>query len=341
MREVFKISDHRNLCLAKKKKNDEFYTQLTDIEKELKHYKNHFVSKTVFCNCNDSEESNFWKYFSLNFDKLKLKKLIATRFENGTPFFLRNATSPVIGCVSKERVNKPKEKSSYRLEMYRDENGLHTDKKALKQNGDFRSPECVELLKEADIVITNPPFSLFREYVAQLMEYNKQFLIIGNKNAITYKEIFPLLKNNDIWLGYENVKEFKQPDGTIKKFGNIGWFTNLDISKKHEDIILYRTYNTTDYPKYDNYDAINVNKVSEIPVDYSGIMGVPITFMDKYNPEQFEIIGFFNNFKPETAGDGFIYGDKVSVSTTTSKFRGPVVAGKAKYFRVIIKRKER
>lgn len=290
--EVFNISDNRNLCLAKKRRMNEFYTQLTDIKKELKHYKNHFVNKTVFCNCNDSEESNFWKYFSLNFDKLKLKKLIATRFE--------------------------KEKSSYRLEMYRDENGLHTDKKALKQNGDFRSPECVELLKEADIVITNPPFSLFREYVAQLMEYNKQFLIIGNKNAITYKEIFPLLKNNDIWLGYENVKEFKQPDGTIKKFGNIGWFTNLDISKKHEDIILYRTYNTTDYPKYDNYDAINVNKVSEIPVDYSGIMGVPITFMDKYNPEQFRVIGLDKQF-------------------TSDGGRGKL-NGKSKYARILIKK---
>ena len=290
--EVFNISDNKNLCLAKKRRINEFYTQLTDIKKELKHYKNHFVNKTVFCNCNDSEESNFWKYFSLNFDKLKLKKLIATRFE--------------------------KEKSSYRLEMYRDENGLHTNKKALKQNGDFRSLECVELLKEADIVITNPPFSLFREYVSQLMEYNKQFLIIGNKNAITYKEIFPLLKNNDIWLGYENVKEFKQPDGTIKKFGNIGWFTNLDISKKHEDIILYRTYNTTDYPKYDNYDAINVNKVSEIPADYSGIMGVPITFMDKYNPEQFRVIGLDKQF-------------------TSDGGRGKL-NGKSKYARILIKK---
>lgn len=273
--EVFNISDNKNLCLAKKKRMNEFYTQLTDIEKELKHYKNHFVSKTVFCNCNDSEESNFWKYFSLNFDKLKLKKLITT------------------GFINSKMDDSHKEKSSYRLEMYRDENGLHTDKKALKQNGDFRSPECVELLKEADIVITNPPFSLFREYVAQLMEYNKQFLIIGNKNAITYKEIFPLLKNNDIWLGYESATNFNTPDGIEKKLNGLTrWFTNLDISKKHEDIILYRTYNTTDYPKYDNYDAINVNKVSEIPVDYSGIMGVPITFMDKYNPEQFEIIKF-------------------------------------------------
>lgn len=291
--EVFNISDNRNLCLAKKRRMNEFYTQLTDIEKELKHYKNHFVNKTVFCNCNDSEESNFWKYFSLNFDKLKLKKLIATRFE--------------------------KEKSSYRLEMYRDENGLHTDKKALKQNGDFRSTECVELLKEADIVITNPPFSLFREYVAQLMEYNKQFLIIGNKNAITYKEIFPLLKNNDIWLGYESATNFNTPDGIEKKLNGLTrWFTNLDISKKHEDIILYRTYNTTDYPKYDNYDAINVNKVSENPMDYSGIMGVPITFMDKYNPEQFRVIGLDKQF-------------------TSDGGRGKL-NGKSKYARILIKK---
>lgn len=279
--------------MAKKRRMNEFYTQLIDIKKELKHYKNHFVNKTVFCNCNDSEESNFWKYFSLNFDKLKLKKLIATRFE--------------------------KEKSSYRLEMYRDENGLHTDKKALKQNGDFRSPECVELLKEADIVITNPPFSLFREYVAQLMEYNKQFLIIGNKNAITYKEIFPLLKNNDIWLGYESATNFNTPDGIEKKLNGLTrWFTNLDISKKHEDIILYRTYNTTDYPKYDNYDAINVNKVSEIPVDYSGIIGVPITFMDKYNPEQFRVIGLDKQF-------------------TSDGGRGKL-NGKSKYARILIKK---
>ena len=258
----------------------------------------------MFCNCNDSEESNFWKYFSLNFDKLKLKKLIATRFE--------------------------KEKSSYRLEMYRDENGLHTDKKALKQNGDFRSPECVELLKEADIVITNPPFSLFREYVAQLMEYNKQFLIIGNKNAITYKEIFPLLKNNDIWLGYESATNFNTPDGIEKKLNGLTrWFTNLDISKKHEDIILYRTYNTTDYPKYDNYDAINVNKVSEIPADYSGIMGVPITFMDKYNPEQFEILD---------ARD-YANKDKKNKNTYLIKDADGTIKGKAIYARILIKKR--
>ena len=318
------------ICQRQKKKNDEFYTQLTDIEKELKHYKNHFVNKTVFCNCNDSEESNFWKYFSLNFDKLKLKKLIATRFEKGTPFFLRNATSPVIGCVAKERVNKPKEKSSYMLEMYRDENGLHTNKKSLKQNGDFRSPECVELLKEADIVITNPPFSLFREYVAQLMEYNKQFLIIGNKNAITYKEIFPLLKNNDIWLGYESATNFNTPDGIEKKLNGLTrWFTNLDISKKHEDIILYRTYNATDYPKYDNYDAINVNKVSEIPADYSGIMGVPITFMDKYNPEQFEILD---------ARD-YANKDKKNKNTYLIKDADGTIKGKAIYARILIKKR--
>ena len=263
------MSSNENMHKAKEAKNDEFYTQLTDIEKELKHYKEHFENKVIFCNCDDPEESNFWKYFNLNFDKFKLKKLITTHYE--------------------------KEKQSYMLEMYRDENGVHSGIKTLKQNGDFRSPECIELLKEADIVITNPPFSLFREYVAQLMEYKKKFIIIGNKNAITYKEFFPLLKDNKVWIGYTSPKEFKQPDGTIKKFGNIGWYTNLDISKRHEEIILYKNYNSKDYPEYDNYDAINIDKIKDIPCDYDGAMGVPITFLDKYNPEQFEIIGISGN----------------------------------------------
>lgn len=256
------------LTKAKKIKNDEFYTQLTDIEKEMKYYKKHFKNKSVFCNCDDPEWSNFWKYFSLNFDHLQLKKLIATHYEQN--------------------------KQSYKLEMYRDEAGVHTEIKTLKENGDFRSQESVELLKEADIVVTNPPFSLFREYVAQLMEYKKKFLIIGNKNAITYKEIFPLLKDNKIWIGYNSPNEFKKPDGTITKqvAGLTRWFTNLDISKRHEGVILYKNYTPEEYPTYDNYNAINVDKVTDIPVDYNGTMGVPITFLDKYNPEQFEIVKF-------------------------------------------------
>lgn len=272
------MTRNKSLNAASKAKNDEFYTQLTDIEKELKYYKEHFKDKTVFCNCDDPEYSNFWKYFSLNFDHLGLRRLIATHYET--------------------------EKASYELEMYRNGASVHTEIKTLRQNGDFRSPESIELLQAADIIVTNPPFSLFREYIAQLLKYDKKFLIIGNMNAITYKEIFPLLKDDKMWLGIHNgTHEFKVPDtydkGNIRiefdgkkyaKLGNIAWYTNLDTSKRHEDIILYRPYNEKDYTKYDQYDAINVNKVADIPYDYDGIMGVPISFLDKYNPEQFEIL---------------------------------------------------
>ncbi len=290
-------SNNSNLHKAKDAKNDEFYTQLPDIEKEVKHYSHHFKDKVVFLNCDDPEESNFWRFFSLNFEKLGLKKLIATHFETDKP--------------------------SYKLEIVRDINNdgkinqLDTIKTPLTQNGDFRSPECIEILKEADIVVTNPPFSLFREYVEQLMNYDKKFLIVGPMNAITYKEIFPLLKNNKMWLGYTTVKEFIQPDGTIKNFGNINWYTNLDIKKRHDELILFKKYNSKDYPKYDNYDAIEVSKVSEIPEDYYGAMGVPITFLDKYNPKQFEIIKF-------RKGD-----DNKDLS----------INGKTPYFRIIIKRR--
>ncbi|MBE5885999.1 MAG: modification methylase [Lachnospiraceae bacterium] len=261
------MAKNTNLHKAKDAKNDEFYTQISDIEKELKHYKGHFKGAVVFCNCDDPEWSNFWKYFHLNFEFLGLKKLITTHYET--------------------------EKPSYKMEY---EGGNDADCSVgtitpLMQNGDFRSPECVELLKEADIVVTNPPFSLFREYVAQLMEYGKKFVVIGSMNAITYKEIFPLLKNNHMWLGCNSVKEFVQPDGSIKKFGNILWFTNLDIAKRHEELDLIEKYSPEKYPKYDNYDAINVDKVTDIPCDYDGVMGVPITFLDKYNPEQFVIVG--------------------------------------------------
>lgn len=285
------MAGNTNLHKASVAKNDEFYTQLTDIEKELRHYKHHFRDKTVFCNCDDPEHSNFWQYFSLNFDELNLKKLIATHFD--------------------------REKPSYKLEMWRDESGVHSGIKTLRQNGDFRSEESIELLKDADIVVTNPPFSLFREYIAQLMEYDKKFLIIGNKNAITYKEFFPLLKDNKVWIGYNSVKEFKQPDGSVKKFGNIGWYTNLDIDKRHEDITLWKTYNEKEYPKYDNYDAINVDKVANIPLDYNGVLGVPITFLDSYNPEQFEIIKFRKG------------NDDKDLS----------VNGKCPYFRILIKKR--
>ena len=250
---------NKNLRKAKKEKNDEFYTQLTDIKKELSNYKEQFKDKVVFCNCDNPEYSNFWKYFKLNFKHLGLKKLISTHYEE--------------------------EKPSYKLEY----DGKNIVKTPLSQNGDFRSPEAIEILKKADIVVTNPPFSLFREYMAQLIEYEKKFLIIGNKNAVTYKEVFPLLKDNRIWFGYSsrNMK-FLTPENKLKAI-NARWFTNLDVKKRHEKIILYKEYNSDKYPKYDNYNAINVNKVADIPKDYDGVMGVPITFMDKYNPEQFEI----------------------------------------------------
>lgn len=283
------MAGNKNLNKAARAKNDEFYTQLTDIENELRHYKDHFQDKIIFCNCDDPEESNFFRYFALNFEHLGIKKLIATHFDA--------------------------EKPTYKLEIDR-ELDLNADGKIdfqdiqripLKQNGDFRSPECIDILKQADIVITNPPFSLFREYVAQLMEYEKKFLIVGNQNAITYKEIFKLIKENKIWLGNKSGDmAFKVPDYYEEKatrywqdetgqkwrsLGNICWLTNLDHTKRHEDLLLYKLYTPEEYPNYDNYHAIEVSKVKDIPINYDGVMGVPITFLDKYNPEQFEILG--------------------------------------------------
>lgn len=274
---------NKKLINAKNTKNDEFYTQLSDIEKELKHFRNHFDNKIVFCNCDNPMYSNFWKYFHLNFGLLKLKKLITTHYS--------------------------KESTSYKMEYF---GGNDSDcnvgiKTSLSENGDFRSKECIELLKQSDIVVTNPPFSLFREYVAQLIEYNKKFIIIGNMNAVTYKEIFPLIKNNKLWSGYSFNKtfEFSVPDyyetskstrvdennRKIVKVPSICWFTNFSIPKQQEQLHLTERYTPEKYPKYDNYDAINVDKVIEIPKDYYGVMGVPISFLDKYSPDQFEIVG--------------------------------------------------
>ncbi len=272
------------LALAKKNKKDEFYTQLTDIEKELNHYKEHFKNKVVFCNCDDPKESNFFKYFALNFKYLQLKRLVATHYNEG--------------------------EKSYKLEIVEDINKdgkINLDDAIttpLKGNGDFRSDECIKILEESDIVVTNPPFSLFREYIAQLIEYNKKFVIVGHQNAISYKEIFQLIKENKIWLGYgfkggaghfinkfyeDYASASDRKEGMIRVSG-VHWFTNLEIKKRQEDIILYKKYNEENYPKYDNFDAINIDVTKEIPMDYKGYMGVPITFMDKYNPEQFEII---------------------------------------------------
>lgn len=286
---------NKNLHKAKDSKKDEFYTQLCDIELELKNYKNHFKDKVVYCNCDDPRISNFFHYFSHNFEKLGLKKLIAT-------------------CYKSQNMNLFSQNNSEQaiyLEYEGDKNGNNLpDKneiavKHLKGDGDFRSDECIELLKQADIVVTNPPFSLFRQYIAQLVEFDKKFLIVGHQNAITYKEIFRLIKDDKIWLGYgfkggaayfinQHYQDYATAgdhrDGMIRVSGVV-WFTNLEIKKRHEDLILYKKYIPEEYPKYDNYDAINVDKTKDIPADYAGAMGVPITFLDKYNPAQFEIIG--------------------------------------------------
>jgi hypothetical protein len=285
------MKKNSNLSNAKKAKQDEFYTRIEDIEKEVIHYKDQLKGKTIFCNCDDPEFSNFWKYFYLNFEHFGLKKLISTHFETNT--------------------------TSYKLE-YRGGNNIKFIRKTeLQQNGDFRSPESIEILKETDIVITNPPFSLFRQYIAQLIQYDKKFLVVGNNNAITYKEIFPLIKDNKLWLGYSSNKtmEFQLPnhyekwnrvDENGNKYGKvpaISWFTNLPTTKRQEELILTETYDPSKYPKYDNYDAINVDKVKDIPVNYYKTVGVPITYLDKHNPSQFEILGMtktpicFNNHK--------------------------------------------
>ena len=313
---------NRNLRRAKKAKNDEFYTQLEDIEKELMHYKDQFRGKVVFCNCDDPEYSNFWLYFKLNFKHLGLKKLISTHYDPEEP--------------------------TYKLEY----DGQEIVKTKLKQNGDFRSPEAIEILKQSDIICTNPPFSLFRKYLTQLIKYKKDFLIMGNNNAITYKEIFPLLKKNKMWLGHNSNKtlEFRLSDDYEKwdrideegnKYGKvpaISWFTSLDVAKRHEEIILYREYrgNEEKYPKYDNYDAIEVSRVANIPYDYDGIMGVPITFMTKYNPEQFEIIGSRRWAKSQELLD--VYCGDVNPPENDKK---TTINGKETYDRIFIRHKRK
>lgn len=345
---------NNTLARAKAAKNDEFYTQLTDIENELRHYREHFRGKTVFCNCDDPYESNFFKYFANNFNFLGLKKLIATCYD-GSPV----QGNELLLDFGDTTHDEPK-KIAHKIEIteVRDLNGdgavdlsdvrelLRCDKNVLsvlKGNGDFRSEECVELLKEADIVVTNPPFSLFREYVAQLIKYDKKFLILGNMNAITYSEIFPLIKENKLWCGYgfnmslvyespyENTLEANRkfvkakgydPDRFIK-VPAVNWFTNLEHKKRSEELILYAHYNPDDYPKYDSYDAINVDEVVEIPCDYEGIMGVPITYLGKFNPNQFEIVGVFNH------GQDNVYDLAI-----------PSLNGQSKYKRLAIRKRQ-
>ena len=308
---------------ANKAKKDEFYTQLADIEIEMKHYRKHFKDKVIFCNCDDPYESNFFKYFAMNFNYLGLEKLVATCYM-GSPIVGEQFEQLSIFDILPSEDNSPK-RFPYKIEitevvdingdgavdltdveyLLRNKNNVLT---LLKGDGDFRSDECVEILKQADIVVTNPPFSLFRDFVAQLVEYNKQFIIIGNVNAITYKEIFALIKDNKMWMGYSihsGDREFRVPDDyplnasgyRIDEQGRkyirvkgVRWFTNMDYIERHTDLDLYKRYTPEEYPQYKNYDAINVDITADVPEDYYGVMGVPITFLDKYNPDQFEIV---------------------------------------------------
>jgi hypothetical protein len=333
-------STNTNLKEAKKAKNDEFYTQLSDIENELRLYKDHFKDKVIYCNCDDPRVSNFFHYFSYNFEHLGLKKLIATCYKNQDADLFST---------------KESNKAVY-LEYRGDKNGNSIPDaheigvKDLQGDGDFRSQESIELLKQADIVVTNPPFSLFREYVAQLIEYDKKFLIIGNLNSVTYKDIFKLIKSNELWFGHSihsGDREFRVPEdypltaasSRIDEKGNkfirvkgVRWFTNMDYTERYEDLILHKKYNSEEYPTYDNYNAINVDKTKEIPVDYEGVMGVPITYLDKYNPEQFEILGL-------SASAGYSQ-EIVGIPFLGNKDARPLINGKNTYARIFIKNKK-
>ena len=350
---------NQDLKQAKDNKKDEFYTSLQDIEIEMKYYRSQFKDKTILCNCDDPYESNFFKYFAMNFNFLGLKKLIATCY-NGSPVAYTQ-----LSIFDLDEETPKKDRIAYKVEITKveDMNGDGAidldDVEAMLQipgmvqrlegNGDFRSKECIGLLKDADIVVTNPPFSLFREFLATLMDYQKKFIIIGNVNAITYKETFPLIRDNQLWMGasiHSGDREFRVPDdyplqasgyrvdeNGIKyiRVKGVRWWTNMDYPQRHEDLILYKTYigHEEEYLQFDNYDAINIDVTSDIPMDYDGIMGVPITFLDKYNPEQFRIIGL-------------IAGNIKGLAGIPSKIGkdGPYINGKLKYGRLLIQRKK-
>lgn len=321
---------NQNLTAARRAKNDEFYTQLADIENELAHYQTHFAGQTVLCNCDDPRASNFVEYFARNFKSLRLKKLLAAGHKNqNCDLFNRHDSAP---AVYAETTGDREENLNNRP--------ANLKIKPLLGDGDFRGAECVAMLREADIVVTNPPFSLFREFVTQLMQFDKKFLILGNLNAITYKEIFPLLKNNKIWLGVHNMgmKEFRVPehyplygaatrrDAAGNKFislPTVFWYTNLRHNRRREELILTENYTPNKYPQYDNYNAINVDQVKRIPRDYDGVMGVPVTFLDKHNPDQFELLGM----------------DKDLVKQLTGRGGRFVLNGKTLYARIAIRRK--
>tara|TARA_B110000967_G_C18886293_1_gene564183 strand:+ start:90 stop:1082 length:993 start_codon:yes stop_codon:yes gene_type:complete len=328
-----KKSSNLNLRKASVAKKDEFYTQLSDIERELKHYKRHFKNKTIYCNCDDPRVSNFFHYFSYNFEKLQLKKVITTCYKNqNVDLFSQNNSEQAIYLEYEGDKNKNNVPDLEEIGV-----------KTLQGDGDFRSEESIRLLKQSDIVVTNPPFSLFREYVSQLIEYKKKFIIVGHQNAIGYKEIFRLIKDNKIWLGYgfkggaahfinqhykDTATASDHKEGMIRVSGVV-WFTNLDISKRHEDLILYKKYNSKEFKKFDNYKAINVDKTSDIPKDYKKPMGVPLTFLNKHSPDQFEIIDGLNRYS--------------ILEGPTPKTKGKFLSqvdGKPVYIRIVIKNKK-
>ena len=318
---------NRSLIKAAAAKNDEFYTRYEDINAEVMKYRRYFKDKIVYLPCDDpaGKKSKFWTFFVDNFDAFQLKKLIATHYDtegNAYKIWIDGDTTG---------------------DGYVDEGD--SKQEDLESNGDFHSPECTAILQECDIVVTNPPFSLFRDFLAWILAAEKQFLIIGSQNAFTYKEVFPLIRDDKIWMGYNMVKEFYQPDGSIKKFGNICWFTNLPSMKRNEELVLVKKYNSIDYPKYDNYDAIEVSKVVNIPMDYEGIMGVPITFLYKYNPNQFEIIGGFNGYKECDYESGLLCGRPtpyIKKGTSEEKiWTGPTINKIPKYYRVLIRRRKK
>ena len=330
---------NKQLTGAKKAKKDEFYTQLADIEVELKHYRRHFEGKTVLCNCDDPRKSKFFYYFVLNFHLLGLKKLITTCYKNQNPSLFSESTS-------EQAVYLVYEGADIGIPPNPSIAGLV---RPLLGDGDFRSAECIAFLEEADIVVTNPPFSLFREYIAQLIKYDKKFIIIGNINAVTYKEIFPLIQRDQVWLGpsiHSGDREFEIPSSyPLEAAGSrtdnegrryirvkgVRWFTNLDFPQRHEELILYKKYSPEEYPHYDNYDAINVDKVADIPCNYDGVMGVPITYLDKHNPDQFEILD---------ANDFIIKGQAPKKPHGLIKDKDGSVKGRIVYARILIRKRK-
>lgn len=302
------MARNKNMSVAKKVKNDEFYTQLADIDAELSNYKGHFVGKIVYCNCDDPRESQFFRYFVDNFRRLGLKMLLATSYDKGGHGTL--------------------------LEF----NGNPREIK-LRGDGDFRSKESIKLLKRADIVITNPPFSLFREYIAQLIEHEKKFIVIGPNSQIITKEIWPLYMDQKIWPGRTSPKKFVLPDGTLKDFGNIGWYTNLEHGGYNEQLVLSKKYTPEEYQKYENYNAIEVDRVANIPMDYEGIMGVPESILGKLNPEQFEVVWQASgNTRASTPKDIL---RRIDYQKADDGGGAAVVDGERKWTRILIQRRSK